>query len=76
MSSLDNVRAADLSLNSEDILPNVLSEEVSMREYNRRIVTLYLDKYKNDTKLVAEKLSIGQTTVYRLLNEMKEKQKL
>lgn len=73
MSSGDRISAQDLSLNSEDALPNVLTEELSLREYNRRIVNLYMDKYSNDTKLVAEKLDIGQTTVYRLLKEMSEK---
>ncbi len=73
MSSGDHISAQDLSLNSEDALPNVLTEEFSLREYNRRIVNLYMDKYSNDTKLVAEKLDIGQTTVYRLLKEMSEK---
>ena len=73
MSSSDHITAQDLSLNSEDALPNVLTEELSLREYNRRIVNLYMDKYNNDTKLVADKLDIGQTTVYRLLKEMTEK---
>ncbi|MEO9534397.1 MAG: sigma-54 dependent transcriptional regulator [Crocinitomicaceae bacterium] len=73
MSSSDQITASDLSLNSEDALPNVLTEELSLREYNRRIVNLYMDKYSNDTKVVAEKLDIGQTTVYRLLKEMSEK---
>ncbi len=61
----------DISISSEDALPTVMAEECTMREYNRRIVEMYLAKYNNDTKLVAQKLAIGQTTVYRLLNEAK-----
>jgi len=64
------IEASDISINPTDVLPQLLTEEVSMREYNRRIVTLYMTKYNNDTKKVAERLDIGQTTVYRLLNEI------
>lgn len=72
MSSTDQIEASDISLNDADVLPQLLSEELSMREYNRRIVTIYMNKYNNDTKLVANKLDIGQTTVYRLLNEIEK----
>lgn len=72
LSSSEIIDASDISLNEADVLPQLLSEELSMREYNRRIVTIYMSKYNNDTKIVAKKLDIGQTTVYRLLNEMEK----
>ena len=72
MSSGDTIEPDDISLVGKDVLPEIITEEMSMREYNRRIVSLYLEKYNRDTALVAKKLDIGQTTVYRLINEMKE----
>lgn len=75
MSSSDRIDAADFSLGENDVLPNVLIDEVSLREYNRRIVNHYMSKYDDNTKLIADKLEIGQTTVYRLLKESKVKNK-
>lgn len=72
MSSGNDVNAGDLQLSTNDALPNVLTEEITLREYNRRIVNLYMEKCDNNTRLVADKLGIGQTTVYRLLKEDKK----
>lgn len=72
MSSGDEIEAEDIVITSNDSLPNVLFEELSLREYNRRIVNIYMEKYDQNTKTVADKLDIGQTTVYRLLKEDKE----
>lgn len=73
MSSTNEIDSADLSLGDNDVLPNVMLDEVSLREYNRRIVNHYMSRYNDNTKLVADKLDIGQTTVYRLLKENKSK---
>lgn len=72
LSATDQIEASEISLNEADVLPQLLAEEISMREYNRRIVSIYMSKYNNDTKRVAKKLDIGQTTVYRLLNEIEK----
>ncbi|MFA5329630.1 MAG: sigma-54 dependent transcriptional regulator [Prolixibacteraceae bacterium] len=52
-----------------DILSNLLTEEISLREYDIRIVKKFLEKYDNNIKLVAEKLDIGVATIYRMLKE-------
>ncbi|GAB5418217.1 MAG: sigma-54 dependent transcriptional regulator [Crocinitomicaceae bacterium] len=57
---------------NSDLLPDLLTKEQSLREYNIRIVSFYMNQCNNDTALVAEKLGIGQTTVYRMLKEMRE----
>ncbi|MCR9172625.1 MAG: sigma-54 dependent transcriptional regulator [bacterium] len=54
-----------------DLLPDLLTKEQTLREYSIRIVNFYMGQCNNDTALVAEKLGIGQTTVYRMLKEMK-----
>lgn len=72
MSSDKELVESDISLSTTDALPNVLTHEMTLREYNRRIVNHYMEKCNDNTKLVAEKLGIGQTTVYRLLKEKQE----
>lgn len=57
----------NIVLSTNDALPEVISEELSLREYNRRIVATYLKKYDNNISAVADKLSISQSTIYRML---------
>lgn len=74
MSFSDVIEANDILLSNNDILTDIIGQELTLREYNRKIVNLYLEKYNNNTKLVAEKLDIGQTTIYRMLKEDEETQ--
>lgn len=62
----------DITFAQKDVLADVLTEEMSMKDYQMRIIHLYLKRYNDDIKLVSEKLDIGQSTIYRLLKEEKE----
>ncbi len=55
-----------------DMVTDLLTEELSLREYDIRIVKKFLKKFENNTKLVAEKLDIGVATIYRMLKEDKD----
>lgn len=68
------IKPQDITINTQSILPELLTETKSMREYEIEIVKHYMEKFDENTKVVAEKLDIGQTTVYRLLKEAKEKE--
>ncbi len=63
----DDIPVTNIILGNDDILPEVMTGEVSLREYNLRIVNKYLEKYDNNIKLVADKLDIGVATIYRML---------
>lgn len=68
----DEITSEHIVLGSDqDVLSGILSEEVSLREYDIRIVKSFLKKYNNNIKLVAEKLDIGVATIYRMLKEDK-----
>ena len=54
---------------NQDLISNLLAEELTLREYDHQIVKSYLQKYENNTKLVAKKLDIGIATIYRMLKE-------
>ncbi len=51
------------------LLSDNMEKEMSLREYNIRIVKKYLERYDDDIKQVAEKLDIGVATIYRMLKE-------
>jgi two-component system, NtrC family, response regulator AtoC len=53
----------------QDLLDDIFTNELSLREYDIRIVKKFLDKYDNNIKLVAEKLDLGVATIYRMLKE-------
>jgi len=69
MTSGNNLTAPDIMLSHSDFLTDALSEEMSLKEYEQRIVRFYLNKYQHNIKVVAEKLGIGQATIYRMLKE-------
>lgn len=72
MAPNNSIRAEDLTLpKGSDVLPELIGTEQTLREYNIRIVQNYMQQFNNDTKKVADKLGIGQTTVYRMLKEAK-----
>ncbi len=69
MANNNEITADNIVLSDSDPLPDVLSEEQTMREYEKRILRSFLKKYNDNYKLVAEKLDIGLSTVYRMLKE-------
>ncbi|MBW8686832.1 sigma-54-dependent transcriptional regulator [Chitinophaga rhizophila] len=55
-----------LSGNSQDV-DTVLNTELTLREYTRLIIRNYLKRYNDNVLLVAEKLDIGKSTIYKML---------
>ena len=65
----ETISADDITFTQNDVVTDVLSEEMSMKDYQLKIIRLFLKKYDDDIKKVAERLDIGQSTIYRLLKE-------
>jgi two-component system, NtrC family, response regulator AtoC len=63
------INADDITFSSFDPVPEMVGDNMTLREYDRKIVLAYLNKYNNDTKTVAKKLDIGISTIYRMLKE-------
>jgi DNA-binding NtrC family response regulator len=55
-----------LSGNTNDVNA-VLNTELTLREYTRLIIRNYLKRYDDNVLLVAEKLDIGKSTIYKML---------
>ena len=68
----DDISASDIIFNGEDLEPETGFEGMTLREYDLRIVSHYLQKYDNDVKAVASKLDIGTATIYRMMKDHKE----
>lgn len=69
MSNGADITADDITTAHADSMPDNLSGEMKLKEYEYRLIEHYLKKYNNDVKLVAEKLDIGKSTIYRMLKE-------
>ena len=66
------IQPENISLSSSDQLSETLSEEMTLKQYELKIIKTLLKKYDDNLKIVAEKLDIGLSTIYRLLKEERE----
>ena len=73
LASGEEIKASDITLGrNDDVLTDLLTEELTLRAFNYKIVKFYLDRMDNDTAQVADKLDISQSTIYRLLKEFEK----
>jgi DNA-binding NtrC family response regulator len=71
LSDKGEIEPADLILASTDPFPVTVNDELTLREYELKIIKATLQKYDNDIKKTAEKLDIGVSTIYRILKKEK-----
>ncbi|KAF5036633.1 Regulatory protein AtoC [anaerobic digester metagenome] len=71
MTNTDIIEASDITFSTASASQDFLYEETTLEEYNKKIINHFLQKYDNKVRLVARKLDIGKTTIYRLMNEGK-----
>jgi DNA-binding NtrC family response regulator len=69
MSEGETIEKEDIQFNSPKGRESFLDKEMSIKEYNHKIIHHYLEKYDNDVLLVASKLNVGKSTIYRMLKE-------
>jgi len=72
LSEGDVIEPADLIVDRGDPLSDIASDNLTLREYQIKIIKATLKKNNDDIKLAAEKLDIGISTIYRILKEEKE----
>ncbi|MCF8218049.1 MAG: sigma-54 dependent transcriptional regulator [Bacteroidales bacterium] len=66
MSNNGQITADDINFYSTSSMNDLLLEETTLKEYERRIIKNFLKKYNNDILLVAKKLDVGKSTIYRM----------
>ncbi|HYQ58398.1 MAG TPA: sigma-54 dependent transcriptional regulator [Draconibacterium sp.] len=69
MCSRDLIKPSHLNMNVDESVQNLLAQEKTLEEYNNEIVKFFLNKYNQNVRLVASKLGIGKSTIYRMLQK-------
>jgi two-component system, NtrC family, response regulator AtoC len=72
LSENDLIEPVDLVVDRGDPLSDIANDNLTLREYQLKIIKATLKKNNDDIKLAAEKLDIGISTIYRILKEEKE----
>src|SRR3989344_5982548 len=70
ISNGNEIGSEDISFVSDELHPENISGDLTLRQYELKIVETYLKKYNNDVKVVAEKLDMGLATIYRMIKEL------
>ncbi|MDG1781470.1 MAG: sigma-54 dependent transcriptional regulator [Flavobacteriales bacterium] len=65
----NHIQDSDITFTSTRGISGLLIEEQSLKEYTNGIIKHYLEKYNNNVLLVAKKLDIGKSTIYRMLKD-------
>jgi transcriptional regulator with PAS, ATPase and Fis domain len=75
LSDGETVLPEHISVSGTATLNNLMSHEKSLKEYETQIIQHFLDKYDKDVLLVAKKLDVGKSTLYRMIQagELKTK---
>lgn len=69
MTNGDKIKPAHLNMSVDENVQNILSNEKSLEDYNYDIIKHFLNKYNQNVRLVAKKLGIGKSTIYRMLQK-------
>lgn len=72
MAASTTIEIDDIYFNSPKKTEAFLTEETTLKAYTSKIIHHFLKKYDENVLLVAKKLDIGKSTIYRMLKEEKE----
>ncbi|MBI1222147.1 MAG: response regulator [Bacteroidetes bacterium] len=67
MADGDVIEEDNIIFNNARTMTDLLSKEMTLKEYTGSIIQNYLDKYDGNVLLVAKKLDIGKSTIYRMI---------
>jgi two-component system, NtrC family, response regulator AtoC len=71
LSSGGTIESEHLHLSGRDTFINLLGQEKTLEDYTHEIIQHYLAKYNHNVKVVADKLDVGKSTIYRFLQNEK-----
>ena len=67
MADGDTILPEHITLNISTSINDLLNKETSLKEFETQIIQHHLDKFDNDVLLVAKKLDVGKSTIYRMI---------
>jgi two-component system, NtrC family, response regulator AtoC len=73
LSASPEIESSDLVLEQAGINSSADQDNLTLREFELRMIKSTLLKYNNDINAAAKQLDIGVSTIYRLLKEEKQK---
>jgi len=68
----EEIQASDFVLDPAGPILAVAAEDLTLREYERKVIKATLARCNNDIGMTARKLDIGVSTIYRILKEEKD----
>jgi DNA-binding NtrC family response regulator len=68
----EEIEPSDFAADANDSLVTTTGDDLTLREYEMKIIKAMLRKYNNDIGLTAKKLDIGVSTIYRMLKDEKK----
>lgn len=67
LSDAETIQPENISVQNNNSINNIMAKEKSLKEYEVDIIQYFLDKYDRDVLLVAKKLDVGKSTLYRMI---------
>jgi DNA-binding NtrC family response regulator len=67
MTNSEEIDAGDIHFQNDNEPMDWLKEELTLRDFERKLIRFYLDRYDNNVLTVAAKLDIGKSTIYRMI---------
>ena len=63
----NDIKVEDITFHSTISIKDLTHVENTLKEYNGMIIRHFLEKYNDDIALVAQKLDIGKSTLYKMI---------
>src|SRR3984957_17076119 len=75
MADEEAILGEHITLNTSASIADLLNREMTLKEFEIQILQHYLDKHDKDVLLVAKKLDVGKSTLYRMIQNGELKMK-
>jgi two-component system response regulator AtoC len=69
MSDGAEIQEGDIRFSAPQTEEDIFAKEKTLKEYNNQIIQHFLNKYNHNVVSVAEKLDVGKSTIYKLIQE-------
>ncbi|MFT7155401.1 MAG: two-component system response regulator AtoC [Parvicella sp.] len=63
------IESSDIQFHSSNPINDLAFKEMSLKDFNYKIIDFFMDKYNGNVLKVAEVLDIGKSTIYRMIKE-------